>query len=76
MKNKLYKNYLTRWQEVTELSPQTVGILTPLYKKAVPYLKVSPWKLVVPLSFVLAVVIALVMEASILQITSLLQKGF
>lgn len=77
MKNsKLYKNYLTKWQEIVELPTQNVGIFTPFYKRAIPYFKVAPWRFLIPVSFILAVLLAIIMEVSILQIASSLQKGF
>lgn len=74
--DRLYQSFFAKWQEVTEMPPQTVGPLTPLYKKTVPYLKVAPWRILGPLSLVLAALVALLMEVTAVQIASILQRGF
>lgn len=72
----LYRNFLHKWAEVAELPPQTVGPLTPVYKKTVPLLKVAPWRILIPLSLVAAAVIALSPRWTAVQLVSLLQQGF
>ena len=76
MPTSLYTNFLQKWTEVVELPPQTVGPLTPVYKRAVPFLKVDPWRVLLPLSLILIVAIVLFLEATAVQITSILQRGF
>ncbi len=75
-KDRLYENFLKKWEEVTELPPQTVGPLTPLYKRTVPFIKADPWRILIPLAFVLAISIALFVHATAAQITSFLQGSF
>lgn len=72
----LYQKFVARWDEVTELPPQTVGPLTPVYKRTVPYLKIAPWRVLFPLSFVIAASVALLLEVTAVQIATLLQHGF
>lgn len=71
----LYQKLVEKWEEVTIVSPQTVGPLTPLYKRAVPYFKVAPWKMLVPLAFVLTVFLALLLQVTAVEIASFLQRG-
>lgn len=76
MKNDpLYARFVQKWDEVTEVPPQTVGLLTPFYKRTVPYFKYAPWRIMVPFAFVTAVSIALLLEFTATQIASWLQKG-
>ncbi len=74
--DKLYQNFKTRWKEVTELPPQNLGPLTPVYKQTVPYLKIAPWRVLLPVAFVMVAAIALLLEITAVQIASLLQRGF
>lgn len=76
MDDKLYNNFKHRWQEVTELPPQTLGPLTPVYKRTVPYFKIAPWRILVPLSFIMVAAAALILEITATQVASLLQRGF
>ena len=72
----LYQKFVAKWEEVTDLPTQAVGPFTPLYKKAVPYLKWAPWRILAPLSLILAALIALSLETTAVQIATLLQRGF
>lgn len=75
-KDKLYHQFVSKWEEVTELPPQTVGPLTPIYKRTVPYLKTDPWRIMAPAAFISAVGIALLLEITAVQIATILQRGF
>ncbi|MEK7165892.1 MAG: hypothetical protein AAB874_03760 [Patescibacteria group bacterium] len=72
----LYQKFMNRWEEVTELPTQQVGALTPLYKRTVRFFKVDPWRILMPASFVLAALVALVLQVTTVQIASFLQRGF
>ncbi len=72
----LYQKFVQKWREVTDLPPQTVGPLTPIYKKTVPYLKFAPWRVLAPVSLILAAALAIILEVTSVQIASLLQRGF
>jgi len=72
----LYQKFVAKWEEVTDLPPQTVGPLTPFYKRTVPLFKVAPWRILAPLSLFLALAIALGFEVTVVQIATLLQRGF
>ena len=72
----LYRNFVKRRDEVTEIPTQTVGPLTPIYKRAVPYFKIAPWRILMPTAFLLAVIGALLLEVTAVQVATLLQQGF
>ena len=77
MNNKtLYQNFYSRWIEVVDLPPQTIGPLTPLYKRAVPFFKQAPWRILIPIALIIVCVVALVHNLTAPQVASLLQKGF
>lgn len=72
----LHDNFMRRWEEVTELPPQTVGSFTPMYKRTVRHFKVDPWRILMPVSFLIATAIALILEVTAVQIANILQRGF
>lgn len=72
----LYHKFIKQWEEVTQIPPQTVGPLTPVYKRTVVHLKVAPWRIIVPAVFIITAFIALVLEVTAVQVASILQKGF
>ncbi|MBI5614574.1 hypothetical protein HY947_06625 [Candidatus Gottesmanbacteria bacterium] len=76
MKDRIYKNFVKRWEEVTDLPPQTLGPFTSSYKDLVHGVKSMP----VPVYAVFGLVIAFGMlyffGARISFFVSLLQKGF
>jgi len=76
MKKILYQRFVKRWEEVTDLPPQTVGPLTPYYKALTRRLKVMPWPALVLGSLVVVFVLYLVFGSAITLIVSLLQRGF
>ncbi len=71
-----YRKFLTIWEEAVELPPQNIGPLTPVFQKTAPFFKITPWKILIPLSFVLAIITALLLQLTAVQIASILQKGF
>jgi len=76
MKSTTYQKFVRRWEEVTDLPPQTVGPLTPFYKAIVRRLKVMPWPALVLCSLVLVVGLYLLLGSAITLLVSLLQRGF
>lgn len=76
MKTDTYRRFVKRWEEVTDLPPQTVGPLTPYYKALTRRLKVMPWPVLVISSLLLVVGLYLLIGSAITLIVSLLQKGF
>lgn len=71
-----YKQFTKRWQEVTELPPQTVGPLTPYYKRVTKRLKTMPWPVFVVVSLAVVAVVFFLFGPSIISLVSLLQRGF
>ena len=76
MTDALYQKFVKRWEEVMDLPPQTVGPLTPYYKKLVARLKVMPWPVLVIGSVVLVIGLYLLLGSAITILVSVLQRGF
>jgi len=76
MTNTTYQKFVKRWEEVTELPPQTLGPLTPYYKMLVRHLKVMPWPIFVLISLILVLALYVLIGSAITFIVSLLQRGF
>lgn len=76
MNDTVYKKFVKRWEEVTELPPQTLGPLTPWYKFAVCRLKVMPWPALVLVSAVAIVGMYLLIGSGIVLLVTILQRGF
>jgi hypothetical protein len=76
MKSTTYQKFVKRWEEVTDLPPQTIGPLTPLYKVLVRRLKVMPWPALVVGSLVIVIGLYVLIGSAITLVVSLLQKGF
>jgi hypothetical protein len=76
MANTVYKKFVKRWEEVTDIPPQTVGPFTPLYKKIVKRLKIMPWPMLVIGSVFIVLGIYLIVGTAITIIVSILQRGF
>lgn len=77
MKNDaLYRKFVERWEQVTDLPTQRVGPLTPAYKEIAKHLKVMPWPLLVVLAAAFVAVIYLFLGYGITFLVTLLQKGF
>ncbi|MFZ2025543.1 MAG: hypothetical protein WAV51_04660 [Microgenomates group bacterium] len=71
-----YHKLVSRWKETMELSPQTVGPFTGLYKRITHQLKIMPIPALVIISALLVIVLVLWFGPSITTIVTLLQKGF
>ena len=76
MNDVLYKKFVKRWEEVTDLPPTTLGPLTPYYKLIVKRLKVMPWPALILVAVTVAVALYLVLGTAITFLVSLLQRGF
>ena len=76
MKSDTYSRFVKRWEEVTDLPPQTVGPLTPYYKRLTRRLKVMPWPALVLCSLLSVVGLYLILGSAVTLIVSLLQRGF
>jgi hypothetical protein len=76
MTDPVYQKFVKRWQEVTELPPQQLGPLTPIYHTLVKRFKVMPWPALIIISIVLVVALYLLIGSTISIVVSILQRGF
>lgn len=76
MKSTAYQKFVRRWEEVTDLPPQTVGPLTPYYKAITRRLKVMPWPTLVICSLLSVIGLYLIIGPTVTFVVTLLQKGF
>ncbi|HLD24817.1 MAG TPA: hypothetical protein VJB96_02760 [Patescibacteria group bacterium] len=76
MKDATYEKFVKRWEEVTELPPQTLGPFTGFYKFLTKRFKVMPWPWFVGMSVLFAAALYLLLGSTITLLTSILQKGF
>lgn len=72
----LLKQLEKKQDEVVEVQPQTVGPLTPFYKSTTHYLKVSPWKILIPVSLLLALFGLKLLGPISVRLVSVLQQAF
>lgn len=71
-----YRQFVKRWEEVTDLPVQTVGPFTPLYKILVKRLKVMPLAAIAVCSLLLVIGLYMLLGSTITLLVSVLQKGF
>ena len=76
MTDTMYNKFVKRWEEVTDLPPQSVGPLTPAYKTLVSKLKVMPWPALVLVAIVVVGGLYLFFGSAITLLVSVLQGGF
>lgn len=76
MTHKTYAQFVKRWEEVTDLPPQTLGPLTRPYKKLTKRLKVMPWPLLVVSALCVVVGLYFLIGSTITFLVTLLQRGF
>jgi len=76
MKDRVFQKLEKKLTEVTALPPQSIGIFTPFYKTFVPFLKSAPWRILIPLSFILSFLAYFFLGSLIVFIVSYLQHGF
>jgi hypothetical protein len=76
MTDAIYHKFVKRWEEITDLPPQTVGPFTPYYKKTVKRLKVMPWPALVMGSLFIVIGLYLFFGPAVTILTSILQRGF
>lgn len=76
MHNLTYKKFLTRWEEVVDVPPQTLGPLTPVYKILIRRLKVMPWPYFVATAVGIVVGLYILVGSTVTLLVTLLQKGF
>lgn len=72
----VYQNLVRKMQEILVVPPQNVGRFTPIYKAFAPYIKNIPWRILVPLAVVAAILVRLIGGVYLIKIVTLLQHGF
>jgi hypothetical protein len=58
------------------IPPQNLGRFTSLFKTISPFVKSSPWKVLIPISIGASVLAIIFMGGWALRVTSILQRGF
>jgi hypothetical protein len=76
MSDATYQRFVKRWEEVTELPPQSLGPLTGAYKWFTRRFKVMPWPWFIAISIVVAGILYVLFGTTISFIVTLLQKSF
>ncbi len=71
-----YQRFMKRWEEVTDLPPQSLGPLTGVYKWCTKRFKVMPWPWFIGVSIVIAIGIYIILGSAISYLVTLLQRGF
>lgn len=76
MTDAVYQKFVKRWEEVTDIPPQSLGPLTPYYKMVVARFKVMPWPLLVLGSVGLVLGCYVLVGSAVTFLVTLLQRGF
>lgn len=76
MKDALFDRFEKKWDETTDLPPQTVGPFTPYYKMVTKKLKVMPLPILILISTVFIIFLFFAIGSGITFLTSILQRGF
>ena len=71
-----YQKFVKRWEEVTDIPPQTLGPFTDAYKQVTRHLKVMPWPWYITAGVVFAGSLYLLFGPQIAGIVTILQRGF
>ncbi len=74
--DKTYQLLVAKMHEVTIIPTQTVGPLTDVYKKIVPFFKIYPWKSTAVLALTVSVILYLLFGPALVKLASTLQFGF
>jgi len=75
-RDSVYQKFVSRWEETTDLPPQTVGVFTPIYKAITKRLKVMPWPVLMIVGIGCVGMLLMVLGNTIVSLVSLLQRGF
>jgi len=71
-----YQKFVRRWEEVTDIPPQTLGPLTTLYKTVTRRIKTMPWPWYVGISIVAVLILFGLLGQGIARLVTILQAGF
>lgn len=75
MTDNLYQKFVKHWEEVTEVPPQNLGVLTPYYKFLASRLKDYPWVALILTGLLTVAALYFLLGSAIVAVTSLLQRG-
>lgn len=76
MQDATYQKFVKRWEEVTDIPPQTLGPFTGMYKQITKRLKVMPWPWFVVASIGFVFMLYVLIGSAITMLTSILQNSF
>lgn len=76
MGDKTYQAFVAHWKETTDLPPQTVGPLTPLYKRGIRYVKSMPVSVIIMVSIAFVCFLFLLLGSAVPTLVTMLQRGF
>lgn len=76
MTDSIYQKFVKRWEEVTDLPPQTLGPFTPVYKFVTRRLKVKPWPALIIIGLATVTIMYGLIGTATVVIASILQRGF
>lgn len=71
-----YQKFVKRWEEVTDIPPQSLGPFTGVYKQITKRLKVMPWPWFVAASIGFVFVLYVLVGSAITILTTILQNSF
>ena len=76
MSDARYERFQKKWNEVTDLPPQTVGPFTPYYKMVTKRLKIMPLPKLIIISIICILALFYIFGSGITFLASILQRGF
>jgi hypothetical protein len=76
MSDVTYQKFVKRWEEVTDIPPQTLGPLTGVYKQLTKRLKVMPWPWFVIAGIGFVLMLYVLIGSTITMLTTILQNSF
>lgn len=76
MSDLTYQKFVSRWEEVMDLPPQTLGPLTPIYKALIRRLKIMPWPYFVVTAAAFVLALYFLIGSTITLLVTILQRGF
>jgi len=74
--DKTYESLVKKMNEVSALSPQTLGPFTSVYRVIIPFFKRAPWRPLMLGSFAVTVIMNMLLGTSVVIVVSILQHGF
>ena len=76
IESRLFPVLRKKQMEMAFVPPQRIGLLTPLYHRIVPFVKVAPWRVIVVWAFLITIALRFLLGSSFVSLASILQKAF